>query len=35
MARKQANVPANRLLGLLAARDYKRLRPHLRRVSLK
>ena len=35
MARhKQTDVPANRLLGLLAARDYKRLRRHLRRVSL-
>jgi hypothetical protein len=33
-SRKAAAPPANRLLGLLAPRDYGRLRPHLRPVSL-
>lgn len=32
--RKALDVPANRLLGLLSARDYQRLRPHLRRIPL-
>jgi CRP-like cAMP-binding protein len=32
--RKAADAPANRLLGLLPARDYQRLRPHLHRVGL-
>ena len=27
-------IPANRLLGLLSAKDYGRLRPHLRRIPL-
>jgi CRP-like cAMP-binding protein len=32
--RDGAEPPANRLLGLLPARDYERLRPHLHRVAL-
>ncbi len=32
--RKAADVPANRLLGLLPPRDYQRLRPHLQRIPL-
>ena len=32
--RKTVDSPANRLLGLLSARDYQRLRPHLRRIPL-
>ena len=31
---KAAEPPANRLLGLLPRKDYERLRPHLRRISL-
>jgi CRP-like cAMP-binding protein len=31
---KAADVPANRLLGLLSSRDYQRLRPHLQRIPL-
>jgi CRP-like cAMP-binding protein len=35
VASRTASEPhANRLLGLLLARDYKRLRPHLRRIPL-
>jgi CRP-like cAMP-binding protein len=33
-SRKAADPHANRLLGLLAPRDYQRLRPHLQRVPL-
>ena len=33
-SRKASDLPANRLLGLLPPRDYKRLRPHLRRIPL-
>lgn len=33
--RKVEEAQANRLLGLLSAADYRRLRPHLRRVQLK
>jgi len=33
-SRKAAAPHANRLLGLLAPRDYRRLRPHLRPISL-
>jgi CRP-like cAMP-binding protein len=33
-SRKAADVPANRLLGLLPPRDYRRLRPHLHRMPL-
>lgn len=33
--RKAASAHANRLLGLLTPRDYQRLRPHLRRLTLK
>jgi len=33
--RKAGDPYANRLLGLLSARDYGRLRPHLDRVALK
>ena len=33
-SRKAAALPANRLLGLLSPGDYKRLRPHLQRISL-
>jgi CRP-like cAMP-binding protein len=32
--RKAVDVPANRLLRLLSAKDYRRLRPHLRRIPL-
>ena len=32
--RKKADEPANRLLGLLAPKDYKRLRPHLEAIPL-
>jgi CRP-like cAMP-binding protein len=32
--RKAAEAPANRLLGLLPPKDYARLRPHLRRITL-
>jgi len=31
---RTAALPANRLLGLLSPGDYKRLRPHLQRISL-
>jgi len=31
---RATELPANRLLGLLPGRDYKRLRPHLKHVSL-
>ena len=31
---KAADPHANRLLGLLLPRDYKRLRPHLHRIPL-
>jgi CRP-like cAMP-binding protein len=34
-SRKAAGPHANRLLGLLAPRDYERLRPHLQRIPLK
>ncbi|MDP2376273.1 MAG: Crp/Fnr family transcriptional regulator [Reyranella sp.] len=34
LGRKQADSHANRLLGLLATRDYERLRPHLHRTPL-
>src|SRR6478736_6812227 len=33
-SREAADPPANRLLGLLSPRDYRRLRPHLHRVEL-
>jgi len=33
--RQDTDPPANRLLGLLSQRDYKRLRPHLQRIPLK
>jgi CRP-like cAMP-binding protein len=33
-SRKTAEPPANRLLGLLPPRDYRRLRPHLHRTPL-
>ncbi len=33
-SRKASNLHANRLLGLLPPRDYKRLRPHLQRIPL-
>ena len=33
-SRKAADPHANRLLGLLSPRDYKRLRPHLHRIAL-
>ena len=32
--RKKADEPANRLLGLLPPKDYKRLRPHLQAIPL-
>jgi CRP-like cAMP-binding protein len=31
---RAVEIPANRLLGLLSAKDYGRLRPHLRRIPL-
>ena len=34
VSRKATDPPANRLLGLLSPRDYKRLRPHLHRIPL-
>ena len=34
-SRKAADPHGNRLLGLLPARDYERLRPHLQRIPLK
>ena len=35
VARRKASEPhTNRLLGLLSARDYQRLRPHLHRIPL-
>ncbi len=33
-SRKAADLPANRLLGLLPSQDYARLRPHLQRIPL-
>ena len=33
--RKASGAHANRLLGLLPPRDYRRLRPHLHRIPLK
>lgn len=33
--RPTAEVPTNRLLALLSAKDYERLRPHLHRIPLK
>ena len=33
-SRKASDLHANRLLGLLPPRDYKRLRPHLHRIPL-
>ena len=35
VSRKTADPRANRLLGLLSLRDYERLRPHLRPITLK
>jgi CRP-like cAMP-binding protein len=32
---KAADAPANRLLGLLSPKDYRRLSPHLQRIPLK
>jgi hypothetical protein len=32
--RKSADAPANRLLGLLPPKDYRRLRPHLQAIPL-
>jgi CRP-like cAMP-binding protein len=33
-AQKKADLPSNRLLGLLPPKDYKRLRPHLQAIPL-
>ncbi len=35
VSRKAAEAPANRLLGLLSSKDYRRLRPHLHQIPLK